>query len=59
AKAGIKAGDVVLSIERQNLKTVSDYDRIIEKAAKENRKSVLAHIVSRDGIYRFIPINIE
>jgi serine protease Do len=59
ARVGIRAGDVLISLERTNLHTVKDFEKVIEKAEKDNKKTLLAYIVSRDGIYRFIPINVE
>ena len=59
AKVGIRSGDVLIALDRTDLKTIQDYEKVIEKAEKESLTTLLAYIVSRDGIYRFIPINVE
>ncbi len=55
AERGLKAGDVIVEVAQEEVKTPGDVSDRIEKARKANRKSVLMLVQSGDSP-RFIPL---
>ena len=55
AERGLKAGDVIVEVAQEEVKTPADVSERIEKARKASRKSVLMLVQSGDSP-RFIPL---
>ncbi len=55
AERGLKAGDVIVEVAQEEVKTPTEVSDRIEKARKANRKSVLMLVQSGDSP-RFIPL---
>ncbi len=55
AERGLKAGDVIVEVAQEEVKTPGDVAERIEKARKANRKSILMLVQSGDSP-RFIPL---
>ncbi len=43
----VRAGDVILKVNREEVKTVADYKRAIEQAEKDNAKFIVLHLERR------------
>lgn len=54
-EAGIKAGDIVLAIDRREVSSLADYYDTINEASKDQRILLL---IKQQGVMRFIPIEI-
>ena len=59
ARVGIRPGDVIKEINRTQINTILDYERAIERAERENQRSILAYVKARDGSYRFVAMTID
>jgi len=55
AEAGLREGDIVVSVNQKLISDLSDVDSAVEKAKEDGRPSVLAQI-ERDGNRRFVAI---
>ena len=55
AEAGLREGDIVVSVNQKLVSDLSDVDSAVEKAKQDGRPSVLAQI-ERDGNRRFVAI---
>ena len=58
AKKGLSAGDVIVEINQQGVKTPKDVEAIIGKAQKSKKSSVLL-LVNREGDVRFVALKLE
>ncbi|WP_420904790.1 DegQ family serine endoprotease [Candidatus Magnetaquiglobus chichijimensis] len=56
AKAGLRAGDVIVDVNRQSVESPNDYEQAIDKLGK-NRNVLLR--VARDGGVLFIAVNLD
>lgn len=58
AKRGLKAGDVIVSVNQETVATAKDFKKLVEQAKKEKKKSLL-FLVNRQASTIFIPIGID
>jgi serine protease Do len=58
ARAEIRPGDIIISINRTPVNTVEEYQSLIEQAESERQTLILAHVRTRMG-YRFVTINTQ
>ena len=58
ADHGLKAGDVIVEVQQENVSTPSDVAAKIDKARKANRGSVLLLVQGSDGS-RYIPLTLK
>jgi serine protease Do len=56
AEAGIKRGDIIQEINRQQVTSIADYKKILQQA--KNKKSILL-LVKRDQHTRFVVIELK
>jgi len=59
SNAGIRPGDVIIEINRTVVSTILEYERAIERAERENTRTILAYVRTREGAYRFLAITVE
>jgi serine protease Do len=55
AEHGFSQGDVIVSVNGQDVSSPADVRQEIGKARKEGRKNVLMHVKSGDNV-RFVPL---
>ncbi len=58
ADKGLRPGDVIVEVGQEEVKSPSQVARMVEKAKKEGRKSVLL-LVDRGGDLRFVALKLE
>ncbi|MBN1326403.1 MAG: Do family serine endopeptidase [Candidatus Cloacimonetes bacterium] len=56
AEAGLRAGDIILEIDQQEVKNLKNYYEIIANLESD---LILLYIKSVSGIYRFVTVNIK
>jgi serine protease Do len=57
ADKGLKAGDVIVEVQQQEVATPADVQDRVEKVRKQNRKAVLMLIQTADGL-RWVPLSL-
>ncbi len=57
AEKGIRAGDIIMEISQEEVKTPQNIVDYLKKAEKENRKSALL-LINRDGESRYVSIKL-
>jgi serine protease Do len=55
----LSAGDVIVEVAQEEVKTAADLQARVEKLKKEGRKNVLVLVSSADGELRFIALNLD
>ncbi len=55
AAEGIRPGDRIIAINQEEVRSIEDASQVLEKAAEDERKSVLI-LLSRDGSQRFVTV---
>ena len=58
AEKGVRAGDIIVEVGQEEVKTPADIRAKVEKARQAGRKSVLL-LVDRQGEMRFIALRID
>lgn len=58
AEKGLSEGDIIVEVNQQAVKTPEDVSDIIEKAEKNNRKSVLL-LINSNGEVRFVALRLK
>ncbi len=58
AKRGLKAGDVILEVQQQEVHSPSDFRARVDAARKAKRKSVLVLVQSASGL-RWVPLPLD
>ena len=60
AASNLSVGDTILEINNSRIKDTKDFDKMIKKIENNYSGSlVLFHVVSKNGIYKFLTINIK
>ena len=57
AEKGLKAGDVIVEVQQNEVSTPADVQRRVEAARKQERKFVLMLIQGPEGT-RFVPLSL-
>ena len=57
AEKGIRPGDVIVTANQEELRSVADLERVVREAKKNGRPSVLL-LVGRNGVQRFVTVRI-
>jgi serine protease Do len=57
ADRGLKAGDVIVEVQQEEVSTPEDVQERVEKARKSSRKSVLMLVQGPDG-QRWVPLSL-
>lgn len=57
AEKGIRPGDVIVTANQEELRSVADLERVVREAKKKGRRSVLL-LVGRGGVQRFVTVRI-
>ncbi|HWK13110.1 MAG TPA: Do family serine endopeptidase [Rhizobiaceae bacterium] len=58
AQRGIQAGDVIVAVNSQEIKSAADLDRAVKEASSAGRKAVLMQ-VKRDDTNRFVALPVQ
>jgi serine protease Do len=58
AQRGVKAGDVILEVQQEEVASPADVQARVDGVRKQNRKSVLMLIQSQDGL-RWVPLSLS
>ncbi|MGE0719570.1 MAG: PDZ domain-containing protein, partial [Alphaproteobacteria bacterium] len=58
AEKGVRAGDVILEVGQEEVKSPGDVASKVEEARKANRKSLLL-LIDRQGDLRFVALRID
>lgn len=58
ATRGIRAGEVIVSVNNQMVKTAADVEKVIEQAKKDGRTKALFQIQAANGS-RFVPLDLD
>jgi len=59
ANSELRTGDIILEVNNQSIKTVSDYKKIIRELKKSDSKIILFYVTNKNGGYRFVPLNLK
>ncbi len=59
ADKGIKAGDVIVEVNQEAVKTPGDVSKRIAELSDDGRKNALLMVSSKDGDIRFVVLRIE
>ncbi len=60
AASSLSVGDTILEINNNRIKNVKEFDKMLEKIDKNYSGSlVLFHVVTKNGVYKFLTINIK
>jgi len=59
ADKGLKAGDVIVEVNQEAVKTPADVKQRVDELSKDGRKNALLMVSSKDGDIRFVVVRIE
>jgi serine protease Do len=59
AEKGIKAGDVIVEAAQEQVNSVDDLARNVEKVRKSGRKAVLLRVEDGKGDMRFVAVPLD
>ena len=58
AQRGLKAGDVIVEVQQEQVNSPADVQERVDRIRKQNRKSVLMLVQGQDGL-RWVPLPLE
>ncbi len=62
-KANLKAGDVILEVNKQKIKDLDTYDKVMDdvqkKIEKSDNKVILLYIQTKDNNFQYIPLTVD
>lgn len=58
-KSGLQVGDIILEINNQAVKDITDYQTYIDQVKKGKSDIILFYVKSNNNVFRFVPVNLE
>jgi len=63
SKSDLRVGEVIQEINHKKVTNINDYEKVISEAKRQHEKGdnsiILCYVLSRDGNYRYVTINLD